>query len=58
MKYSPQLATPRRALFSTNLFGTLNGRGKIVGTQKSAYAKAINRVDPYSSTSIFLSWIQ
>lgn len=27
--YSPQLPTPRRALFSSNLFGTLNGRGKI-----------------------------
>lgn len=25
---SPQLATPRRSLFSTNLFGTVNGRGR------------------------------
>lgn len=27
--FSPQLPTPRRSLFSSNLFGTLNGRGKI-----------------------------
>lgn len=26
--FSPQLPTPRRSLFSSNLFGTLNGRGK------------------------------
>lgn len=26
---SPQLPTPRRSLFSSNLFGTLNGRGKM-----------------------------
>lgn len=26
--YSPQLPTPRRSLFTSNLFGTLDGRGK------------------------------
>lgn len=26
---SPQLPTPRRSLFSSNLFGTLNGRGEV-----------------------------
>ena len=27
--FSPQLPTPRRSLFSSNLFGTLNGRGEL-----------------------------
>lgn len=29
-KSSPQLPTPRRSLFSASLFGTLNGRGRII----------------------------
>lgn len=38
IKFSPQLPTPRRSLFSSNLFGTLNGRGKSIMLNRKSYS--------------------
>jgi M-phase inducer tyrosine phosphatase len=40
---SPQLATPRRSLFTTNMFGTLNGRGLLMGNHKENVGLQLNR---------------
>ena len=56
IQYSPQLPTPRRSLFSQNLFGTANGRGMVLlldhGGKKMTYERIESvRTPPIPSSS-------
>lgn len=56
---SPQLPTPRRSLFSTNLFGTLSGRGKSCVTLHCCKGGLQNLSMRHYATTAFLfsgSW--
>ena len=58
MNDSPQLPTPRRALFpSTNLFGTLNGRGKMIDVLENSNTEEKHRDGPYSPSSLVLAGV-
>lgn len=49
---SPQLATPRRSLFSTNLLGTLNGRGRVLTLRWCGYSSHNDRDRDHSTGTI------
>ncbi|KAL8930770.1 MAG: hypothetical protein Q9208_000311 [Pyrenodesmia sp. 3 TL-2023] len=52
---SPQLPTPRRALFSSNLFGTLTGRGRIRMLEYSAMSSQDPSKRNYAPTAVIFS---
>jgi hypothetical protein len=53
---SPQLPTPRRSLFTSNLFGTIDGRGKILHWQIKRKLLTIGRICYDTSFAILFSW--
>lgn len=54
---SPQLPTPRRSLFSQNLFGTINGRGRTTSRNIGLrdFDLRWNRASDYAAASFFLT---
>ena len=52
--HSPQLPTPRRSLFTSNLFGTIDGRGKMADGYFVELELTFSRLCHNSSDTIIL----
>ncbi len=52
---SPQLPTPRRSLFSTNLFASINGRGMVVVLNGLGRRLYLNRQHDHTPAPLFFA---